>query len=225
MQQYNLVRSNRKTIGIHLTEAGVEVRAPYSVPRSEIEKTLKEKEDWINEKLLLFDESAASRKTLSLTFGSSICILGKEYTITTSKIPDRMRFTENELQIPQGLPDLIMAKNCVRLLKLLARRLLIEKVNKYASLMDINPYPVHITDAKKRWGSCSSTGRLNFAWRLILTDDYSADYVVVHELAHIKEMNHSKHFHGLLNSIDPDAKEHAVQLRRAWNYVPGWAVR
>lgn len=63
---------------------------------------------------------------------------------------------------------------------------------------------ITIREQKTRWGSCSSKGNLNFNWRLIFAPEYVLDYVVVHELAHRKEMNHSKAFYAVIESVLPD---------------------
>ena len=70
-----------------------------------------------------------------------------------------------------------------------------------------------IRDMKTRWGSCSSKGNLNFNWRLILAPEEVLDYVVVHELAHRREMNHSKAFYSIVESVLPDYKQPKKWLR------------
>jgi len=73
---------------------------------------------------------------------------------------------------------------------------------------------VTIRNQKTRWGSCSRQGNLNFNYRLILLPRELADYVIVHELCHLKELNHSKKFWGLMESLLPNALELRRQLRR-----------
>ena len=70
-----------------------------------------------------------------------------------------------------------------------------------------------IREQKTRWGSCSSKGNLNFNWRLILAPEEVLDYVVVHELAHRREMNHSKAFYAIVESVLPDYKQPKKWLR------------
>jgi predicted metal-dependent hydrolase len=84
---------------------------------------------------------------------------------------------------------------------------------------------VVVKEQKSRWGSCSSKGNINLNSRLLFLPPHLARHVMLHELCHLKELNHSNDFHGLLYSVDPDAKKHAAQLRQAWSYVPGWALR
>jgi len=86
-------------------------------------------------------------------------------------------------------------------------------VEHYAGLMSASPTAVKINGAKTRWGSCSAKKSLNFSWRLVMADDSVIDYVVVHELAHITEMNHSARFWAIVAGVLPDYKERQKQLK------------
>ncbi len=81
----------------------------------------------------------------------------------------------------------------------------------YARQMQVSYGRVAVKDQKTRWGSCSAKGNLNFNWRLILAPGEVLDYVVVHELAHRREMNHSVRFWNLVESVLPD-----YQQRKRW---------
>ena len=98
-------------------------------------------------------------------------------------------------------------------LKIKAEKIIPERVAFYANIMDVNPASVKIGGAKKLWGSCSNKHDLNFSWYLMLTDINVVDYVVVHELAHIKEYNHSENFWLLVKNVLPDYKERQKRLR------------
>ncbi|MCL2816165.1 MAG: M48 family metallopeptidase [Oscillospiraceae bacterium] len=88
------------------------------------------------------------------------------------------------------------------------------KVGKYAGFMNVKPAAVKITSAKTRWGSCSGRDNLNFSWRLVMADENVIDYVVVHELSHIKEHNHSPHFWKIVENVLPDYKERQNKLKQ-----------
>lgn len=92
-----------------------------------------------------------------------------------------------------------------------ARKIFLERVNYYALIMGISVGRIVIREQKTRWGSCSSKGNLNFNWKLILMPQEILDYVVVHELAHRFEMNHSPKFWNIVEGIMPDYK-----VRRKW---------
>ena len=92
-----------------------------------------------------------------------------------------------------------------------ARKKIIERTAWYAKIMGVTYGRISIRAAKTRWGSCSGEGNLNFHWKLILMPPEILDYVVVHELAHRKQMNHSPLFWAEVEKVLPDYK-----ARRAW---------
>lgn len=95
----------------------------------------------------------------------------------------------------------------IKLLRKKAKEILPAKVEYYAKTMQVEPASVKINSAKKRYGSCSGTNNLNFSLYLMDKDERFVDYVVVHELAHIKHHNHSKDFYRLIEQFMPDYKE------------------
>lgn len=95
----------------------------------------------------------------------------------------------------------------------LARDIFTRKAEYYARIMNVSYGRISIREQKTRWGSCSSKGNLNFNWRLILAPEEVLDYVVVHELAHLREMNHSKAFYDIVGSVLPDYAKPRKWLR------------
>ena len=95
----------------------------------------------------------------------------------------------------------------IKLLRKKAKEIIPVKVNYYAEIMQVQPASVKINTAKKRYGSCSGTNNLNFSLYLMDEDERFIDYVVVHELAHIKHHNHSKDFYKFIEQFMPDYKE------------------
>ena len=92
-------------------------------------------------------------------------------------------------------------------LKTRAKEIIPEKVKYFSSVMGVNPIRVSINSAKTRFGSCSGKNRLNFSCRLMQYPEEAIDYVVVHELAHLRHMNHSPQFHALVAEYLPDWRE------------------
>ncbi|SHK65460.1 M48 family metallopeptidase [Hespellia stercorisuis] len=85
-----------------------------------------------------------------------------------------------------------------------ARQAIIPRVNYFAERMELRPNSIRIKEQKSRWGSCSSKRNLNFNWRLVLMPQEVMDYVVVHELCHLRYMNHSQEFWAYVEQIMPD---------------------
>ena len=89
----------------------------------------------------------------------------------------------------------------------------LDKIEKYSKVMNLKYGRITITGAKTRFGSCSSKGNISFSYMLMLYPEPAREYVVVHELAHLKEMNHSKNFYKVIEEILPDYKERARLLK------------
>lgn len=103
----------------------------------------------------------------------------------------------------------------------IARDIFTQKTAYYAQIMGVTYGRIAIREQKTRWGSCSSSGNLNFNWRLIFAPEEVLNYIVVHELAHRREMNHSPAFYKIVSDIMPDYKKQQTWLRkngqRLWN--------
>ncbi len=101
----------------------------------------------------------------------------------------------------------VYSQDEINLLRTKAKEIIPEKVEFYSALMGVNPTAVKINSAKTRYGSCSGKNSLNFSLYLMDKDEKFIDYVVVHELAHIKHHNHSKDFYAFVERFVPDYKE------------------
>ncbi len=94
-----------------------------------------------------------------------------------------------------------------------AKKYLPERVIFFTNLLDIAFNQVRIKNTKTRWGSCSGKKNLNFSWKIMLAPEKVIDYLVVHEICHLKEMNHSQKFWSLVELLDPKFKEHKLWLQ------------
>lgn len=212
MIAFTLTRSNRKTVAIYIRDSGVEVRAPLKMPRRDIDRFVVSKEKWITEKLAMSNERQAQRERFILTYGDRVPYRGGQYPIAARE-GRRVGFDGERFSMPPGLPPEEIKAACVQIYRLLAKRDLTEKVQAFARRMGVTPGNVKINGAKTRWGSCSAQKSLNFSWRLIMADDGVTDYVVVHELAHITEMNHSARFWAVVEGVLPDYRERKARLK------------
>ena len=95
-----------------------------------------------------------------------------------------------------------------------AKRILPGKIEHYSALMGVSPTRVTVTGARTRFGSCSSKNAISFSWRLMQYPDEAIDYVVVHELAHIRHHDHSPAFYRFIASVMPDHERRRAMLRQ-----------
>jgi len=220
MIPYTVTRSKRKTIAIYIRNGGAEVRAPLKMLNSEIDKFVASKEKWIKSKLALSHERTEQRDNFTLNYGDTVTYRGRRYPIA-AKNGSRAGIDDERFYMPPGLTAKQIKSACVQIYRILAKRNLIEKTLDFAKRMSVMPTAIKINSAKSRWGSCSSKKSLNFSWRLIMADNDVIDYVVVHELAHITEMNHSARFWAIIASVLPDYKERQKRLKELQRRLNG----
>ncbi|MCL2456627.1 MAG: M48 family metallopeptidase [Defluviitaleaceae bacterium] len=220
---YTLVRSRRKTVAIYVRDGEVEVRAPLRVPKSEIERFVSEKESWILKIRAKQLARAEKKKFFAVDYGSRIFFRGKQYEITQNE--EYFGFDGKNFFVPPNFSPQEIKFACIQAYKTLAKAHISERAAFFSAQMGVTPSAVKISGAKKRWGSCSSRigkksvarNNLNFSWRLMMADDRVIDYVTVHELAHLKEMNHSARFWAIVENVLPDFRERNVLLRELQN--------
>ena len=209
---FTLIRSKRKTIAIYIRGGGVEVRAPLRMSKRDIDRFVALKERWITDKLTQSRERAEKREAFTLGYGDSVTLQGAQYAIT-ARDGAQADFDGKVFCIPPGLEPEQIKRLCIQVYRRLAKTYLTRRVAVYAEQMGAAPAAVKINGAKTRWGSCSSKRSVNFSWRLMMADSSVIDYVVVHELAHLSEMNHSPRFWAIVESIFPDYRERQKVLR------------
>ena len=213
MKSYTLIRSKRKTVSICIQDASVIVRAPFNCPEPEIDRIVLSKEKWITDKLNNSREQMARKELFELNYGSTVILRGAAYPITARQ-GAKAGFDGKCFHLPPGLSSVQIKEICIKLYRQIAKAHLSERTAKYAAQMGVKPSTVRINSAKTRWGSCSSKQSINFSWRLIMTDNDVIDYVVVHELAHIIQMNHSKKFWTIVANALPDYRERIDKLKK-----------
>lgn len=162
----------------------------------------------------------SARKTLSLEITEDLTVLVRApYQVSQSRIEafvagqqdwitaHRERCRQWQEQHPEPTEEERL--DCIAR----AKEILPQKVEYYGRLMGLMPTGLTITDARKRFGSCSGKNRIAFAWRLMRCPEKAIDYVVVHELAHIRHKNHGAAFYQLIASVLPDYKERIKLLK------------
>ncbi|MDR1464789.1 MAG: M48 family metallopeptidase [Oscillospiraceae bacterium] len=212
MRSYTLVRTRRTTASILIRPGGlVEVRAPQHMPKAALDQFVAEKESWIAEKCRLAQEQQARRDAFALAYGGTALLRGREIPIAAGNAWPH--FDGTRFCVPPALDAAGIQAACEAIYRQQARTLLPVQAQTFAQVMGVVPVSLKINGAKTRWGSCSAAGNLNFSWRLLMADDAVIDYVVVHELAHLRKMNHSARFWAVVAGVLPDYPARRAQLR------------
>lgn len=206
-------RSARKTIGIYILEDGrVQVRAPHGAPQDAIERFLREKKSWILEnskkKEALYQEKLAFEKKP----GDTLLLFGQEVLLREKKV-SHAGFDQDGFFLPEGVAFPAARVALVGIYRAIAENYLVLRTKEWAEQMALSPQAVKISGGKTRWGSCSGKNSLNFNWKLVMAEKKAIDYVVVHELCHMKEHNHSRAFWAQVAQVLPDYRERKAQLK------------
>jgi len=212
MEQHNIIRSKRKTIAIHIVNGVVIVKAPLRMPQADIDKFVASKQNWVKKNLTNSIHKKEQRENFALKVGDSILLLGRLHPIV-ERAGNRVGFDGECFFVPMDLSSERIKRLCINTYKILAKKHISERVAEFGSKMVFNPKSIKITSAVTRWGSCSIKGTLNFSWRLMMAEEDVVDYLVVHELAHLVVMNHSKKFWAIVQKVLPDYKDRQEKLK------------
>lgn len=203
-----VVRTNRrKTASVKVEEGKVSIVIPLDLPDSNIEQLVKNKTRWIREKIYLHSQ-ATPFKSKEYVSGESFSYMGKNYRLrllSGKTKPVKMKQGRLVVSIPkgEGRTDKVRAA-LEQWYRVRAEEKLNEKVKRYSKLIGVNPKSVSIKSFKSRWGSCHKSGDIQFNWLIIIAPNKVVDYVVVHELCHLKEHNHSPKFWKSIEKVLPD---------------------
>ena len=161
----------------------------------------------------------SDRRTLSITVRDGKVIVRAPKAVKMEYIDIFIQrhkaWIERSLEKSTKISDPIAgySKNEIEILRRKARALLTAKTAYYSQIMGLKYGRITITGAKTRFGSCSSKGNISYSYRLLLYPEAAIDYVVVHELAHLVEMNHSGRFYKIIENVMPDYKERIKLLK------------
>jgi hypothetical protein len=217
MQIDQIIRSKRGTIALIVDREGkLIVRAPLRATQKQILDLIRLKEEWIKSKQKLVNTTYALVKPKKYTNGEEFLYLGNYYRleiIPEADHPIRLsdQFYLSRAQLPQA-EQVFKSWYTAH-----AKRVISERVQWYAARYRFKVNGIRITNAQTRWGSCSPNGNLNFSWRLVMAPMQVIDYVVVHELVHLHEKNHSRRFWERVKIILPDYRKQ-VQWLKTYGY-------
>lgn len=213
---YQLDLRARRTIGLKITAEGLVVHAPKRISTSQLQQVLQEKSSWIQQKLALREANQVA--PMQWLDGEPLLFMGQDIVLTLIAHPTSKAVTleGDKLLVRSPFinnPDWVARK----VLQWYAQQALPDfkrRVALIAAQMGEQVSGVGLSNAKSRWGSCNSRKQIRLNWRLIQAPPHVIQYVVCHEMAHLKEMNHSVRFYAVQASLFPQY-EHAEKALKA----------
>ncbi len=215
---YTLRRSARRSIGFLISHAGLQVTAPKQASHSHIEQALLAKQRWILEKLAEQAQQPVAQP-MCWQHGTEFPLLGQMVTLILA--PDAPRQGQYDpllqqvrlRQQPNADPAQV-APQVQRFLQKQAMSLFVQRMPLFARELGLQYAGFGLSSARGRWGSCNSQKKIRLNWRLVHFDLPQIDYVIVHELAHLQEMNHSPRFWAIVAQIYPDYQAVRLAIRQ-----------
>lgn len=222
---YQLKRTRRRSIGLRIDERGLSVNIPMRASEKWLSSVLQDKAQWVLDKLSKWqseNRAIATGQTAKLCDGQTIPFMGETLTLRLLKnsqatslfdTPPQRRATELFMYVTDIVTHDLNAKTAnnthaedalSQWYQVSAENIFKERVALYAAPMNVAPRAIKLSEARTQWGSCTAQGVLRFNWQLIKMPLPLIDYVVVHELAHLIQMNHSQAFWREVEKICPD---------------------
>jgi predicted metal-dependent hydrolase len=200
-------RARRVSLRICPAEGAVIVTLPHRVGRNQGLALLTEHAGWVMQRI------ATLAPERPLTPGTSVVLGGVEHAIRHDPTRRGGAFLEDGAIVATG--ELGFVPRRVRdFLRAEALRRIAVRARPHAEALGVVPRAIRLKDTKSRWGSCAPDRTLAFSWRLVMAPDWVLDYVVAHELAHLREMNHSPRFWALVEARTPHREAATEWLRR-----------
>ena len=220
-----VIRSRRKTSALHIVGNELQIRVPKSIGDRNIVKILEIKERWIRNKAIQLQNQPISKKREFIS-GESFSLFGRNLKLKvleggkvgTKLIDDSLMTTVRSSEIG----DLRKSRIKTYIEKWYiqeAYKGLEEKVIRYSEIIRVSPREMKVRNYKTRWGSCDKKGRLTFNFHLIKAPHAIVDYVVIHELCHLIQPNHSKFFWIEVAKYDLNYKNHKKWLKENGNLL------
>lgn len=218
---YLLVRNPRsRHVRMSLTPEGLRVSAPTRLPQSEVDRAVASKERW----LLRHSELLVPRAPAPLVDGMALPFLDGEVELgvhgagrsSVSFRPEDGRVVvavAGAREAGPEVPDLEVRDLVERGYRAVAREWFAWACDHFGPQVGARPSSITVRDPRTRWGSCSARGAVSFSWRLMMAPSRVAEYVVVHELAHLVHLDHSPRFWHLVAQVRPDHRAESAWLR------------
>jgi predicted metal-dependent hydrolase len=209
---YELIKSNRRTISLKITAKGLIVNAPILITNYRIDQLLLKKSKWIQKKLSL---TIHNEEPFEIHNGEKFKIFDKEILIILKPGVDNISIEKSQcfVTFKNVSDDLKLKKNFLIWIKKYALKYFSQRVGHFCRENNLKVHATLISNAKTRWGTCNTRKEIRLNWRLIQAPKYVIDYVICHELSHLKFMNHSIDFWQQVQLFFPNYKEAELYLK------------
>jgi predicted metal-dependent hydrolase len=214
--KFKVIRSvRRKKISFRFAPDGIlEIHTPLRFALKKIEQLIIDNQQIIDD----LRKRTPQRHIPDLSENAPFYLLGRHYPL---HLTCRLLMFDEKFMIPNGNEESKKA-SIITLYRQLAAKIINARVDIYKQIMNLYPEKIRISSASTRWGSCSTNKTLSFSWKLIQCPLECVDYVVVHELAHLAEMNHSEAFWRKVGEVIPEYREKKEQLNAFAAQLPYW---
>ncbi len=215
---YRFIRVKRRTIGLFIGAAGLEVRAPRYTPIAEVEGFIRLKQKWIGRRLSEFGQEV---RPFRWREGESLPFLDGKLRLQCAGVPQAgVCRVENTLRIGGPVDEMIWRRQTLAWIRNAAMEFFSERVALYAARLGVPVPAIGVSNARTQWGSCGANRNIRLNWRLALVPVRLIDYVVAHELSHLVELNHSPGFWAVVAKIYPDHRIARKELNRLGALLP-----
>lgn len=207
-----IIRTNRKSLSLTISKKGeLIVRAPRKLSMEYIYSFIKQKEKWILNKQKVIQNTNLDNNELFNDNQYLFC--GERYTkIEIDKLKD-IEISGSNIFVPANIDEDRRNLLLIKWYSNITKEIIMARLSYFADLMQVNYSSVKIDNSKSKWGSCSINAELKFNLRLSMLPHKVIDYIVIHELSHLLEFNHSKEFYRIIESVMPDYKKHRARLK------------
>jgi len=228
---YELLRSRRRTMTFSVSPAGLSVRAPFGMSQPSIEAAVQEKGSWIVRKLGGMQQRQERMAALKMDWqaGAQLAYLGGTLQVRVDPQAAKHVLANSEavknnsvlsLALPATASDKKIRDTTKKWLVEHAMQHYTARMNHFAAFLGVTWRSLALTNANTRWGSAKADGSIRLHWRLMQFSPEVIDYVVVHELSHLRELNHSPRFWAIVASVLPDYESRQKLLKT--QVLPPW---
>lgn len=204
--------SKRKTLSLSVMKDGnVVVKAPIGMRNETIYHFVEEKQAWIRDKLFLINKTKV--KFDDVVHYQRFLLYGNKYSLILDNVKKIETNDKFQIIMPQKIEREKILKTLKNWYKKIAKQILEDRLKFVESRIKLKSSLMRISDSKGRWGSCNSKGVITFNFRVIMLPPAIIDYVIIHELCHLVEMNHSKNFWKLVETFLPKAPELKMAIK------------